>query len=71
MCVFYFLQDLATAERLKRQIQTERDELQDEINSSNTKKYEPNIDNLFTVILSEKNVRRNYILIGYRTFFRW
>ncbi|XP_049899600.1 myosin-9-like [Epinephelus moara] len=30
-------EDLATAERLKRQAQTERDELQDEINSSNTK----------------------------------
>ncbi|XP_049427051.1 myosin-9a [Epinephelus fuscoguttatus] len=30
-------EDLATAERLKRQVQTERDELQDEINSSNTK----------------------------------
>ncbi|KAM9363330.1 myosin-9-like [Symphorus nematophorus] len=33
----HFQEDLATAERLKRQIQTERDELQDEINSSNTK----------------------------------
>ncbi|XP_076583896.1 myosin-9-like isoform X1 [Chaetodon auriga] len=30
-------EDLATAERLKRQVQTERDELQDEINSSNSK----------------------------------
>ncbi|KAM9857328.1 myosin-9-like [Aulostomus maculatus] len=30
-------EDLATAERLKRQIQTERDELQDEVNNSNTK----------------------------------
>lgn len=34
-----FFQDLATAERLKRQVQTERDELQDEINSNNTKLY--------------------------------
>uniref|UniRef100_A0A672GL66 Myosin-9 n=1 Tax=Salarias fasciatus TaxID=181472 RepID=A0A672GL66_SALFA len=33
----HFQEDLATAERLKRQAQTERDELQDEINSSNTK----------------------------------
>ncbi|XP_042340707.1 myosin-9-like [Plectropomus leopardus] len=33
----HFQEDLATAERLKRQIQNERDELQDEINSSNTK----------------------------------
>lgn len=32
-------QDLASADRLKRQVQTERDELQDEINDSNTKKY--------------------------------
>ncbi|KAK5611686.1 Myosin-9 [Crenichthys baileyi] len=32
-----FQEDLATADRLKRQLQTERDELQDEINSSNTK----------------------------------
>lgn len=32
-------QDLASADRLKRQIQTERDELQDEINDSNTKMY--------------------------------
>ncbi|KAM6940573.1 myosin-10-like [Xenentodon cancila] len=32
-----FQEDLATAERLKRQVQTERDELQDEINGSNTK----------------------------------
>lgn len=32
------LQDLATAERLKRQMQAERDELQDEINGNNTKK---------------------------------
>ncbi|XP_041640173.1 myosin-9-like [Cheilinus undulatus] len=30
-------EDLATAERLKRQIQAERDELQDEMNNSNTK----------------------------------
>ncbi|KAM9770572.1 myosin-9-like isoform 1-T1 [Menidia menidia] len=33
----HFQEELATAERLKRQAQTERDELQDEINSSNTK----------------------------------
>uniref|UniRef100_A0A4W6FJ67 Myosin-9 n=1 Tax=Lates calcarifer TaxID=8187 RepID=A0A4W6FJ67_LATCA len=33
----HYQEDLATAERLKRQAQTERDELQDEINSSNTK----------------------------------
>ncbi|XP_071361290.1 myosin-9-like isoform X2 [Trachinotus anak] len=33
----HFQEDLATAERLKRQVQTERDELQDEINNSNTK----------------------------------
>lgn len=32
-------QDLATADRFKRQIQAERDELQDEINGNNTKKY--------------------------------
>ncbi|KAM4751220.1 myosin-9-like [Anableps anableps] len=32
-----FQEDLATADRLKRQLQTERDELQDEINSSNAK----------------------------------
>uniref|UniRef100_A0A3B3XV04 Myosin-9 n=1 Tax=Poecilia mexicana TaxID=48701 RepID=A0A3B3XV04_9TELE len=32
-----FQEELATADRLKRQLQTERDELQDEINSSNTK----------------------------------
>lgn len=32
-------QDLASADRLKKQIQTERDELQDEINDGNTKKY--------------------------------
>lgn len=32
-------QDLASADRLKRQIQTERDELQDEINDSNAKMY--------------------------------
>lgn len=31
-------QDLASADRLKRQIQTERDELQDEMNDSNNKK---------------------------------
>ncbi|XP_041789381.1 myosin-9-like [Chelmon rostratus] len=30
-------EDLATAERLKRQVQAERDELQDELNSSNSK----------------------------------
>ncbi|XP_070684134.1 myosin-9a [Pempheris klunzingeri] len=35
--VLHFQEDLATAERLKRQVQTERDELQDEINSSNAK----------------------------------
>uniref|UniRef100_H2SH47 Myosin, heavy chain 9a, non-muscle n=1 Tax=Takifugu rubripes TaxID=31033 RepID=H2SH47_TAKRU len=34
-----FQEDLATAERLKRQMQAERDELQDEINGNNTKKY--------------------------------
>ncbi|XP_047220400.1 myosin-9-like isoform X2 [Girardinichthys multiradiatus] len=33
----HFQEDLATADRVKRQLQTERDELQDEINSSNTK----------------------------------
>ncbi|KAI3353042.1 hypothetical protein L3Q82_019615, partial [Scortum barcoo] len=33
----HFQEDLATADRLKKQIQTERDELQDEINSSNSK----------------------------------
>ncbi|GAA6230358.1 myosin-9-like isoform X2 [Lates japonicus] len=33
----HYQEDLATAERVKRQAQTERDELQDEINSSNTK----------------------------------
>ncbi|XP_026215230.1 myosin-9-like [Anabas testudineus] len=33
----YFHEDLANAERLKRQIQTERDELMDEISSSNSK----------------------------------
>ncbi|XP_072319392.1 myosin-9-like isoform X2 [Eucyclogobius newberryi] len=32
-----FQEDLATAERLKKQIQTERDELQEELNSSNIK----------------------------------
>ncbi|KAK7929897.1 hypothetical protein WMY93_006292 [Mugilogobius chulae] len=32
-----FQEDLATAERLKRQTQTERDELQEEINSTNAK----------------------------------
>ncbi|XP_027872932.1 myosin-9-like [Xiphophorus couchianus] len=32
-----FQEELATADRLKKQLQTERDELQDEINSSNTK----------------------------------
>ncbi|CAJ1053644.1 myosin-9-like isoform X1 [Xyrichtys novacula] len=32
-----FQEDLATAERLKRQTQSERDELQDEVNNSNTK----------------------------------
>ncbi|XP_015255671.1 PREDICTED: myosin-9-like [Cyprinodon variegatus] len=32
-----FYQDLATADRLKRQLQTERDELQEEVNGSNTK----------------------------------
>ncbi|XP_038129419.1 myosin-9-like [Cyprinodon tularosa] len=32
-----FQEDLATADRLKRQLQTERDELQDEVNGSNTK----------------------------------
>uniref|UniRef100_A0A671YGE0 Myosin-9 n=1 Tax=Sparus aurata TaxID=8175 RepID=A0A671YGE0_SPAAU len=35
--VLHFQEELATAERLKRQTQTERDELQEEINSSNTK----------------------------------
>lgn len=30
---------MASAEKFKRQAQTERDELQDEINSTNTKKY--------------------------------
>ncbi|XP_019717409.1 myosin-9-like isoform X2 [Hippocampus comes] len=33
----HYQEDLATAERLKRQIQAERDELQDEINNSNAK----------------------------------
>ncbi|KAF3852305.1 hypothetical protein F7725_005660 [Dissostichus mawsoni] len=33
----HFQEDLATAERLKRQIQNERDELQEEMSSSNTK----------------------------------
>ncbi|XP_051802064.1 myosin-9a [Acanthochromis polyacanthus] len=33
----HFQEDLATAERVKRQVQTERDELQDEITNSNTK----------------------------------
>ncbi|XP_049575497.1 myosin-9 [Syngnathus scovelli] len=33
----HFQEDLANAERLKRQIQAERDELQDEINNGNTK----------------------------------
>ncbi|KAM7418949.1 hypothetical protein PAMA_016189 [Pampus argenteus] len=33
----HFQEDLATAERLKRQIQTERDELQDEITNNNSK----------------------------------
>ncbi|XP_072239595.1 myosin-9a isoform X2 [Leuresthes tenuis] len=33
----HFQEELATAERLKRQAQTERDELQDEINGTNTK----------------------------------
>ncbi|MED6286786.1 Myosin-9 [Characodon lateralis] len=33
----HFQEDLATADRVKRQLQTERDELQDEINNSNTK----------------------------------
>ncbi|XP_069023009.1 myosin-9-like [Embiotoca jacksoni] len=33
----HFQEDLATAERLKRQIQTERDELQEEMNGSNCK----------------------------------
>ncbi|PWA32645.1 hypothetical protein CCH79_00012513 [Gambusia affinis] len=32
-----FQEELATADRLKKQLQTERDELQDEINSCNTK----------------------------------
>lgn len=45
-CVSGLCQDLATAERLRRQIQTEKDELQEEVKSSNTKKYEPN-DNSF------------------------
>ncbi|XP_040002287.1 myosin-9-like isoform X2 [Xiphias gladius] len=35
--VLHCQEDLATAERLKRQVQTERDELQDEINSSISK----------------------------------
>ncbi|CAK6953359.1 myosin-9a isoform X2 [Scomber scombrus] len=35
--VLHFQEDLATAERFKRQAQTERDELQDEINNSNSK----------------------------------
>uniref|UniRef100_A0A3P9PZD3 Myosin-9 n=1 Tax=Poecilia reticulata TaxID=8081 RepID=A0A3P9PZD3_POERE len=32
-----FQEELGTADRLKKQLQTERDELQDEVNSSNTK----------------------------------
>ncbi|XP_047433998.1 myosin-9a isoform X1 [Mugil cephalus] len=35
--VLHYQEDLATAERVKRQVQAERDEFQDEINSSNTK----------------------------------
>ncbi|XP_061627681.1 myosin-9a [Phyllopteryx taeniolatus] len=35
--VLHYQEDLATAERLKRQIQAERDDLQDEINNGNTK----------------------------------
>ncbi|XP_026158575.1 myosin-9-like isoform X1 [Mastacembelus armatus] len=35
--VLHFQEDLATAEKLKRQAQTERDELQEEIASTNTK----------------------------------
>ncbi|XP_056264311.1 myosin-9-like [Pseudoliparis swirei] len=33
----HFQEDLATAERVKRQVQSERDELQEEVGSSNTK----------------------------------
>uniref|UniRef100_A0A8C5HR77 Myosin-9 n=1 Tax=Gouania willdenowi TaxID=441366 RepID=A0A8C5HR77_GOUWI len=35
--ILHHQEDLASAERLKRQVQTERDELQDELNSSNVK----------------------------------
>ena len=48
------LQDLATAERFKRQAQTERDELQDEINNSNSKKYEPNFNCYFSATILVK-----------------
>lgn len=47
--VTFSIQDLANAERLKRQVQTERDELTDEISSCNSKKYEPNNSNLESV----------------------
>ncbi|XP_060947623.1 myosin-9a [Limanda limanda] len=33
----HFQEEMATAEKLKRQVQTERDELQEEVNSSNSK----------------------------------
>lgn len=49
-----FFQELATAERLKKQAQTERDELQDEINSNNTKLYASNNTQLIIWILSIK-----------------
>ena len=32
---------MASAEKHKRQVQSERDELQEEVNSSNSKMYEP------------------------------
>lgn len=50
---FLFSQELANSERLKRQLQTERDELQDEVNSTNTKKYEPNSHSLIFEIAFE------------------
>lgn len=52
------LQDLATADKVKKQAQTERDELQEEITSTNAKKYEPTdyIQSLYSCETWEKQV---------------